>query len=101
MTVAHKTISFTATGGSIVINRPCVFYGYIVGMDGTNDPTITIYDNSNAASGHEPVPTNTYDASVLGVNGAMLPADGTRCRNGLYCYTTIGAGAVEITIYYN
>ena len=101
MTCGHKHLTFTATGGVIVANRPCVLYGYLVGLDNTNDATITIYDDESAASGNEVIPTNTYDASLLGVNGATLPGNGVKCNKGLYCHCTLSAGQAEVTVYYS
>jgi hypothetical protein len=96
MTMSHKKI--TASG--IVVNRKCILDGFLVGMDGSNDPTITLYDDNSAATGNEVVPTNTYDSSALGVNGVMFSNDGVRCEKGLYCEITIGGGAVEVTVFY-
>ena len=101
MTCEPKHLTFTATGGQVVISRPGVIYGYLVGLDESNDATITIYDDNSAATGNEVIPTNTYDASVLGVNGATLPGDGVKCKKGIYCYCVLAAGQAEVTVYYN
>jgi hypothetical protein len=89
-----KNISITSNGGSVISTGPCFFYGFLLGLDGTNDPTITFYDNATEASGEEIIPTNTYDASILGLNGAMLPAP-KYCQNGIYVGIT-QAGTTEI-----
>ena len=101
MSCRKKHLTFTATGGKIVSSKPGIIYGYLVGLDNTNDPTITIYDDNAAAAGNEVIPTNTYDASVLGVNGATLPGGGVNCDKGLFCYCTIAAGQAEVTVYYD
>ena len=73
------------------------FAGMLLGTDGVNDPVITVYDN-NTNSGVEIVPTATYDASVLGLNGAM-PNFLIDCQNGIYVEITT-AGACEVTVFY-
>lgn len=86
-------VSITGNGGSLIHSGPCFFYGFLLGLDGTNDPTITFYDNTSA-SGEEIVPTNTYDASLLGLNGAMFPAP-KYCKNGIYVSIT-QTGTTEV-----
>jgi len=94
MSITHKKVSTT----QIVTDRSCRLMGFLVGTDGTNDPTITMYDGI-ATSGNEVVPTNTYDASFLGLNGFMIGDVGIKCDHGLYCEITC-AGAVEVVVYY-
>lgn len=72
----------------------------MLGMDGTNDPTVTIYDHATAASGNEVVPTNTYDASALGANGVMFP-ERVACENGIVVDVVLGGGNLEVTLYYS
>jgi len=93
-----KHTKLTASG--IATSDPCNLRGMLIGTDGANDPTITVYDNT-AASGDEVVPTATYDSSALGLNGVTLPGDGARCENGIYVEITLAAGAVEVVIYYS
>uniref|UniRef100_A0A6M3KH57 Uncharacterized protein n=1 Tax=viral metagenome TaxID=1070528 RepID=A0A6M3KH57_9ZZZZ len=70
-----------------------------MGVDGTNDPTVSLYD-STTATGTELAPTTTYDSSALGLNGFMIGHGYVECNNGLYVEITLGAGAVEIIVYY-
>lgn len=91
----HKKM--TASG--VICDKPCVFGGFIIGTDDTNDPEITIYDNASAASGNEVVPTATYDASVMGLNGYTAPGMGIDLKNGAYIEITC-AGTVEVTVFY-
>lgn len=99
MVKAHpKKVSDTGTGTQVALARPCVFWGFMVGTAAA-DPTITVYDNASAASGMEIVPTTTYDASALGLNGAMLGA-GVWCDYGITVDVTC-AGAWEVTVYYS
>ena len=94
MSIAHKKVSTT----QVVLSRSCRLMGFLVGTDGTNDPTITMYDGT-ATSGNEVVPTNTYDASLLGLNGFMMDGSGIICDHGVYCEITC-VGAVEVVVYY-
>ena len=82
----------------LICTGPGVFGGFLLGMDGANDPTITIYDNTEA-SGEEMVPTSTYDASTLGLNGALIGKHLPGFKNGLYVEVTI-TGAKEIVVFY-
>jgi hypothetical protein len=91
-----NTVKKTASG--IVIAEPCIFGGFFLGTDSANDPTITVYDNAAAASGEELVPTTEYDASVLGLNGAI--GFSVLARNGVYIEITT-AGTCEVTVLYH
>ena len=89
----HKKLS--ASG--IIYSGPCVLGGILIGTDAANDPTITVFD-AVAAAGNEVIPTNQYDASVLGLNGATIPI-AVKCVNGIYVQITTG-GSCEVTVFY-
>ena len=91
-----NTVKKTASG--VVIAEPCIFGGFLLGTDGVNDPTVTVYDNTSAASGEELAPTTEYDASVLGLNGAI--GFSVVAKNGIYIEITT-AGSCEITVLYH
>jgi hypothetical protein len=96
-----KKLSFTAASATqTFVDHRCIYWGFRVGMDGSNDPTITIFDNASAGSGTEVEPSNTYDASALGANGANMGV-GVLCENGITATVTIGAGTAEVTVYYS
>ncbi len=82
----------------IVYTGPCSLTSFLLGMDGVNDPVITIYDGVDN-TGPEIVPTVTYDASVLGINGAIFHWI-KKCDTGIYLEITC-AGTVEVVIDYN
>ena len=83
----------------VVCANPCIFHGYLVGTDGVNDVTVTLFDKASAASGEEIVPTATYDASAGGINGAT--GMNVRCVNGIYLELSVaGAGAAEVVVQY-
>ena len=87
----------TVTSSQIITSERAVLMGMQLGTDSANDPEITVYDNT-AASGTELVPTTTYDASALGLNGLVIPYD-KKAYNGIYIEITC-AGTVEVTIDY-
>ena len=74
----------------------CTYHGFRLGMDGTNDCTVTIKDGSI-----EICPTNTYDASALGLNGEVLPDQAAiTCETGLTAVVTC-SGTFELVVTYN
>jgi hypothetical protein len=70
------------------------FVGVLLSTDGTNDPVVTVYNALAATGGREVVPTNTYDASALGLNGAWFGHEGAiECDVGVYvAVTNLGTG---------
>ena len=76
------------------------FHGFVLGTDGANDPTITIEDSDGTKNAGEIIPTATYDATALGLNGLTgLPDQGIMCNHGILVTITC-AGAVEVTVFY-
>jgi len=93
----HK--STAGNGTQQIATGAAYLKGILIGeTDGLNDPTITIY-NGTANTDHEVVPTTTYDASALGLNGFM-PAFDIPCKGGIFYEITCG-GACEVVIYYS
>ncbi len=87
--VTSKKLSesgMAATGESVLTHM-------LLGTDGTNDPVITIYDGLDN-TGTERVPTTTYDASALGLNGFVL-ATPLEFKIGIYVEITC-VGTVEV-----
>ena len=96
-----RAIPKTITESGIVYTGQCCVAGMQIGMDGVNDPQITVYDGIEA-SGVEIIPTNTYDSSALGLNG-FAAGYLKECRTGVYVQIEASGGgafvgAVEITI---
>lgn len=87
--VTSKKISSSGmlyTGDSVLSHM-------FIGTDGVNDPTITIYDGLDN-TGVEKIPSATYDASALGLNGFTLSFP-LEFRTGIYVEITCG-GTVEV-----
>lgn len=103
MAQAYATkLAFGGNDTTVAIPNPCVFYGFLLGCDGAYDPQVTIFDSaSTTTTGKtEIVPTNTYDSSALGLNGALPPV-GIRCNEGITVTVAINAsGDVEVTVLY-
>ena len=87
--------SYVTASGIIFSGRGLV-YDVLIGTDGTNDPIITIYNGLNATNTKEILPTATYDASALGMNGYTTSL-GSKVTDG--CYSAISCvGACEVII---
>lgn len=97
MAIKHSKKS----SSDVVYTGRCKLYGILIGTDGTNDPTVTVFDNTSAA-GNEVIPTVTYDASLQGLSGATMPGEGILCKNGIYVEISVGGGgSVEVVILYS
>ena len=83
------------SSSGIVTPYNSILVGVQIGMDATNDLTLTIY-NGVDNTGTEILPTNQYDASALGLNGVVMPY-GKHCPNGIYLEMTC-AGTAEVVI---
>lgn len=90
----------SASGGSgyssILVNYASDILGILVETDGTNDPTVTVRDNT-VASGDAVMPATTFDASALGLNGftgLRIP-----CKTAIHV-VIVCAGAAKVYIYY-
>ena len=92
----HATVS-TVSSSTAVTSSRAVLMGMQLGTDSANDPTVTVYDGTDN-TGNEIVPTATYDASALGLNGLVIPYD-KKAYDGIYVEITC-SGTVEVTIDY-
>ncbi len=92
--MAVHSISVTSSG--IVYPGRCYFHGfYVGGMDGTNDATVTIYDNV-AASGNPLVPAHDTDAASPQRLGGAMQHVGEQCELGIYAEITC-SGTATVT----
>lgn len=94
---AAESVKLSATGQAYT--GKCILHGYIIGTDGTNNPTITIYDGTST-SGEEIIPTAEYDAAALGVNGVVLSENASiECKTGIYVSITTSGTCEVVAIY--
>ena len=86
--IAQDTPYFTKSG--IITEHPAICSGFLLGTDSANDPTIGAWDNDGARL---IIPTRTYDASALGLNGYQ--GQWRHCKDGISLVVTC-AGTVYI-----
>jgi len=68
----HRAVALANAGGNYagtLIDHPCIVTSIFIEHDDTNDPTVVFYDNTSAA-GDRFLPRASFDASLLGWNGA-------------------------------
>lgn len=73
-------------------------FSMLIGSDTVNDPAIAIHDCATGGqlATNQIVPSNTYDASILGINGVVFKIS-KRFTSGLYiAIANIGTGSVII-----
>lgn len=85
------------TASALVHTGQGHLFSFLVGIDAVNDPIIAIYDDTDGATpGNQIVPSTTYDASILGINGAVFTVS-KRFTTGLYvAIANIGTGSIVI-----
>ena len=93
-----RTIPSYHDESGIIYTGPCNLTSFLLGTDGINDPVITIYDGLDN-TGTEIIPTATYDASAIGINGAIFHW-AKKCIIGIYLEIACD-GAVEVVCDYN
>ena len=94
LTLHHQRI----TANTLIFTGHGFLGSLLIGTDGTNDPVVTVYDALSAVSGTEIVPTTTYDASALGLNG-LETSYLKEC--GIGCYVEISnMGTGEVVVGY-
>lgn len=87
----------TKTADAAILSGAGYFKGFVIVPDGSNDVTITFYDNT-AGSGSKLLPTMTF-AGDGGAHGFTLPAF-AYAKTGIYADITT-AGTVEYTVFYS
>ncbi len=93
-----KNKSNPLTASALVVTGRAVFYGFMVRTDGTNDVTLTFYDNT-VASG-----TNIIPSSIVVDGGSKVGTlddeRGLAVTNGIYAEITC-AGTYSYQVYYD
>ena len=89
MAVRHKIAA-----SALIKSGYSKLVGVLLSTDGSNDPVVTVYDSTTNTADTEVVPTNTYDASALGLNGAWFGHEGAiECKTGVYVeVSNLGTG---------
>jgi hypothetical protein len=75
------------------------FGGVILATDGTNNVTISVYDNASAASGTKLLPTTVVTTSAANRSTAIDVNPAVRFYNGIYVEITC-AGTVTYHVHY-
>lgn len=90
-------IPYRATASALIYTGPGYFFSLLIGTDGSNDPVIAIHDALNGDTAtNEIVPSTTYDASLLGINGLVLHF-AKHFKTGLYAkIANIGTGSIVV-----
>lgn len=88
-------IPYRATESTLIHTGPGFLFSMLIGTDTINDPVVSIHDALNGdTAANEIIPSNTYDASVLGINGLVLHF-AKHFSTGLYVkIANMGSGSV-------
>jgi len=84
---------------TVIHTEPCFLMKIVIGTDGTNDPVVAAYNeaDTSATAAKMILPSITYDASALGINGAIYHCS-EYLDTGLYiAIANIGTGSVIVS----
>jgi hypothetical protein len=84
---------------TVIHDVPCFLMKIVIGSDGTNNPVVAAYneEDNSATAGKEILPSQTYDAVALGMNGVVYQF-AEYCDAGLYIeITNLGTGSVVVS----
>ena len=77
---------------------PSNILGVLIVADGTNDPTVGVYDGTESSHTLR-LPQIDFEADYKGYNGVMLTFR-LPCLNGI-CIYAISDGAFDVSVYYS
>ena len=85
------------TSSTLIHTGEGFLFSLLIGTDSVNDPVVAVYDDVNAdTAGNRIVPSTTYDASALGINGVVMRF-AKKFSTGLYiAISNIGSGEVTV-----
>ena len=85
------------TSSTLVYTGRGFLFSLLIGTDTVNDPVIAIHDDTDGdTAANEIVPSNTYDATALGINGLVLKF-AKNFTTGLYVkIANLGSGSIII-----
>jgi len=87
------------TASTVIHTGPCFLMKIVIGTDGTNDPVVAAYNeaDNSATAAKEILPSITYDASALGINGVVYQY-AEYLDTGLYiAIANLGTGSVVVS----
>lgn len=96
--MAYVLTTSTAGSEQQLFSGPVHVWGFWLVCDGSNDPVLTMTDKSATATGSILLNGCTFDASALGLNGALW-AKPILCKYGIAADVTC-AGTFELTVLY-
>ncbi len=90
-------LPYRATASAAIYTGAGFIFSMLIGTDTVNDPVVSVHDAVNGdTAANEIIPSNTYDASILGINGAVFHF-AKHFSTGLYVkIANIGSGSVVI-----
>lgn len=82
---------------TLIYTGRCFLFSLLLGLDTVNDAVIAVHNDIDGDDAtKEVVPSNTYDASAMGINGLVLKF-AKDLSTGLYIkVTNIGSGSVVV-----
>lgn len=96
--VEYRTQSAELAASGIALAGENVFCGLLVKTDGTNNVTITVYDNASAASGDKLLPSAFVVKGTALLWGIELDK-GILADNGIYVEITCAGTCSVIALY--
>jgi len=93
------TIPTRIVSSTLIHDIPCFLAKIVIGSDGTNNPVMAVYneDDDSQTAAAEILPSQTYDAIALGLNGIVYQFM-EYLDTGLYvAISNIGSGSVVVS----
>lgn len=88
------------TASALIFTGEGVLHGIMVSTDGTNTPTVEVFDNT-AGSGTPLTPAWVVATGATDKMRFLSFPQPVRFRIGLYVKITLGAGAMSYVVYFN
>lgn len=95
-----NTISLSSdiiTSSSVIRDGKSYLTGVLVVTDGTNNATVTIYDNASAASGKVLYKTIISGSDLHNLDSIDFPV---KADSGIYADISVATGSLEVIVYY-
>lgn len=95
MSTTSLSSGLITTDGQVIVPRMTRLNGFIILSDGTNQATVTLYDNASAKSGTVIVKALANSSQPSSIQSYDKPV---RCENGITA-SIVGTGAAVIVYY--